>query len=239
MSLHTLFFDNLSTRHYLAAGGYDSKSKVLRLISDGDTDAIYDAARGYADGLRELFAGLDRAEAAECAVYVFAQASAVATNAGLDDWEAKRIKEGYYQSIEKTSEVDGLAELCREFIIDFTYAVRRRKDHVDYSPIIQNILTFINENLENKITVSDLAREFYCSESYISHRFRQEVGQSVSEYILQRKIVLAKMMIRQQKPIAQVAQEIGFSSQSHFSRAFRKVTGKTPLQWKKEAGRTV
>ncbi len=238
MSLHSLYFDNTSTRRYLASGGYDSKARVLRLISDGDTENIYDSARAYANGLRELFNGLEQTEAAECVVYVFAQASAVATNAGLDDWEAKRIKEGYYQSIEKTVGCGELAELCREFIIDFTYAVRRWKDHPDYSPIIQKILAYINENLESKFTVADLAREFYCSESYVSHRFRREVGQSVSEYILQRKIVLAKMLIRQQKTIAQVAQEIGFSSQSHFSRAFRRVTGKTPLQWKKDAGRT-
>lgn len=55
---------------------------------------------------------------------------------------------------------------------------------------------------------------------------------SLSEFILKEKISAAKLLIKKHIPLVQIAESLGFSSQSHFTKQFKRETGMTPNQYK-------
>jgi AraC family transcriptional regulator len=87
----------------------------------------------------------------------------------------------------------------------------------------------IRTNLTADIEVAELAGLVRLSPHYFSLVFRRAVGVSPHQYILQQRVGEARRLLTAGgMTLAEVATHLGFSDQSHFSRAFRKVTGTTP-----------
>jgi AraC family transcriptional regulator len=87
----------------------------------------------------------------------------------------------------------------------------------------------IRTNLSADIEVAELAGLVRLSPHYFSLVFRQAVGVTPHQYILQERISEAcRILGTGEMTLAELATHLGFSDQSHFSRAFRKVTGTTP-----------
>ncbi|UDL96264.1 AraC family transcriptional regulator [Lichenihabitans sp. PAMC28606] len=84
-------------------------------------------------------------------------------------------------------------------------------------------------------TVIDLAREAALSRSTFFERFRREVGIAPMEYLLGWRMALAKNLLRQEKiGVAEVAEQIGYSSASTFSTAFTRHVGIPPILYARE-----
>src|ERR1700753_3572919 len=87
----------------------------------------------------------------------------------------------------------------------------------------------IRSNLAADIEVAELAGLVRLSPHYFSLVFRQAVGVTPHQYILQARISEAcRLLTAGGMTLAELATHLGFSDQSHFSRTFRKVTGTTP-----------
>lgn len=87
----------------------------------------------------------------------------------------------------------------------------------------------VEEGLDQDLSVSDLAQEAGLSSVYFSDMFRKSIGQTPHQYLMSRRIVRAKELLRsQQASILDVALSCGFKSQQHFSRAFRQFSSMTP-----------
>lgn len=93
------------------------------------------------------------------------------------------------------------------------------------------IAAYIEENYAAHITVDDLARQFYVSNSTISHLFKQKMGISLYRYITQRRLIAAKILISQHQPMEEVARRVGFVDYSTFYRAFKQEYGISPRQF--------
>lgn len=97
-----------------------------------------------------------------------------------------------------------------------------------YDPQIDNILKFINENLNKKLSIEELAQKFYLSRYYLMHKFKEETGYTIHSYINQKKLMLAAEKIREGQEINKVVYECGFTDYSAFLRAFKKMFKKSP-----------
>jgi len=96
------------------------------------------------------------------------------------------------------------------------------------------IVTFIF-----RITLKELAEYLNLSESYLSKLFHQEMGISLSQYILDLKIEKAKNLLQYSDyNIVDIANYLSFSSQSHFIQVFQKKTGLTPHRYRTKHFRT-
>lgn len=98
---------------------------------------------------------------------------------------------------------------------------------------IQRILSYVNEHFTEPLALQPLARQFGVSVSYLSHEFTAYTGRSVYEYVLYRRVQLAKEMICAGKPLAEVAYATGFNDYSGFLRAFQKEAGQAPSAYRK------
>jgi AraC-like DNA-binding protein len=81
------------------------------------------------------------------------------------------------------------------------------------------------------VTLTDLATAVGTSPFYLTRLFRRELGIPLHQYVLRLRLAIAMERIRQgADPLSRLAFDLGFSSHSHFSAAFRRVFGITPSQ---------
>ncbi len=95
-------------------------------------------------------------------------------------------------------------------------------------------LEYIKKNLKNKICVSGLAKVANMSVSTFERKFKENIGMSPREYITQRRLSLAAMLLMKGDSVSYVSEECGFSDYSYFIMIFKKKYGLTPLEFKKE-----
>jgi AraC family transcriptional regulator len=98
---------------------------------------------------------------------------------------------------------------------------------------MQRAIEYIETNLCNDLTLSEIASTLSMSPGHFSHAFRQAVGFPPHRYVLNRRIERAKSMLRDSDlPISAIANRIGCSSPSSFSALFRRATGTTPRDYR-------
>lgn len=77
--------------------------------------------------------------------------------------------------------------------------------------------------------IDALAKSVYLTRTHLAAKFKKETGMTLSDFVLKEKIDEAKRLLRYtDKPIASIGSYLGFSSQSHFSNTFKKLSGTTP-----------
>lgn len=102
------------------------------------------------------------------------------------------------------------------------------------SSVIQRLVYYIKTNLHKKLTLHSLSEQFGFSPTYISHHFKEELGIPPMQYIIQQRILFAKYLLRAtDKPVQEIAGNVGISDWSYFTKLFREHTGTTPTEYRK------
>lgn len=92
--------------------------------------------------------------------------------------------------------------------------------------------SFIAENLGERFTLDDVARQAGVSRFHFARLFRVSTGDSPMAYLLKSRIERAKQMLLQDdRPVCEIAAALGFCDQSHLTRTFRRLTGLTPREF--------
>ncbi|MEO1593389.1 MAG: AraC family transcriptional regulator [Cyanobacteria bacterium J06632_22] len=95
------------------------------------------------------------------------------------------------------------------------------------------VLDYIDAHLGNEITLADLAQLVGMSQFHFGRLFKQSLGLSPYQYLLQQRVERAKQLLKQtDNPVAEIALECGFNSHSHLGRKFRQLTGITPKAYR-------
>ena len=102
------------------------------------------------------------------------------------------------------------------------------------STVFDSLLSFVQRNFMNDISIKEIAFACACSESTVSHLFKSKTGLSVKEYIIDLRIKQAKKLLTATDlPVFTVAELCGFSNPNYFPTAFKKHTGMTPTEYSK------
>lgn len=95
------------------------------------------------------------------------------------------------------------------------------------------VLEYINEHLDQNIKLADLAALLSISQFHFSDLFKQSIGITPHQYLLQQRIERAKqLLIESDRSILEIALLCGFNSHSHLSKQFRQLTGMTPKAYR-------
>jgi AraC family transcriptional regulator len=98
------------------------------------------------------------------------------------------------------------------------------------------VTDYIEENLPNQITLSDIAAIAGVSSAHFCRVFHKSTGVSSHGYIVRRRVELAKGLLADSKmPIAEIALAAGFGNQSHLTKHFRCMVGTTPRRFRNDA----
>ena len=99
--------------------------------------------------------------------------------------------------------------------------------------MIDDVFIYIRENLANDLTLEKLESVFYVSGEHLCRRFKEETGTSIHQYILDARLSKSQSMIRKGLSVSEIYKQCGFKSYTHFFKAFKKVYGCTPSEFKR------
>ena len=103
------------------------------------------------------------------------------------------------------------------------------------SKIPEMIRNYIDVHIREKITLEDISNNLYISKSHIERAFKKEYGVTPLTYYTNQKIAqVASMLVTTNCSLSQISQQLGFSDVKYMSKSFKKITGKTPLQYKRD-----
>jgi AraC-like DNA-binding protein len=101
---------------------------------------------------------------------------------------------------------------------------------------INKAVEYICNNIFHEMTIDEICAAIHVSKYHFCRSFRATMDMTVMDYILKTRIVMAETMLRKELcSVTEVSERCGFSSVSYFCRAFKEETGKTPLEYRKQA----
>lgn len=104
-----------------------------------------------------------------------------------------------------------------------------------YSPLIQKVINEINLHLDSTLSLKTLAAQCYISPSYLSNVFKQETGQTLTDYISRRRMErAARLLLTTNARVAIVAEEVGILDVNYFTKMFKSATGQTPTAYRRD-----
>lgn len=113
------------------------------------------------------------------------------------------------------------------------YATRSaRPMEAERPELLDRALRFMEDNLDKKVALAEVARHCFVSESTLSQLFRRKMGVSFYRCLTQRRLIAAKTLIGQDLPLETVSRRVGFSDYSTFYKAFHKEFGISPRQYR-------
>lgn len=96
---------------------------------------------------------------------------------------------------------------------------------------LQQAIDYIHSHLDQDLSLAELASIINISPTYFASLFKQSMGIAPHQYVIQQRVEQAKFMLsKTDLAIADIASKVGFSSQSHLTQQFKRLTGMTPKQ---------
>lgn len=160
-------------------------------------------------------------------------ASRAAIKGGMSAEDALSLSDEYIRKCELLSSGEQIINLQYHMVLEYTRRVERIRLGKTPSKLLMQVTNYVQHNLSKPVNVCELAKSMYISRTHLAAKFKQETGMTLTDFILIEKIEEAKRLLRySDKSLSLIADYLGFSSQSHFARAFKKYSGKTPREYR-------
>jgi len=112
--------------------------------------------------------------------------------------------------------------------------VRARLGGKELQNVMGQLQQYIDANISRRITNEELGEAMGYNPNYLNRLVLGSTGMSLHQYVLQRRLTLATaLLVATSQPVSEIAVSLGFHSTSHFSGFFKKTTGITPAQCRK------
>ena len=104
---------------------------------------------------------------------------------------------------------------------------------MSHQQIIQTLIEWIDDHIDQPLNIEAVAKKSGYSKWYLQRMFRTVMRQTLGDYILQRLLLLAAVELRTtERPIFDIAMDLGYVSQQTFSRVFRREFDRTPSDYR-------
>lgn len=160
--------------------------------------------------------------------------SRAAIRGGMDIDDAFSLSDDYIRKCELSDSVQSIANLQYRMVLDYTERVEQLRRGQHPSRFVLDVTNFILHHISEPITTEEIAKSLFMSRSRLSVKFKKETGINLIDFILEQKTEEAKRLLRySDKPLVAIGNYLAFSSQSHFSRIFKKYCGCSPNEYRK------
>ncbi|MCR5255025.1 MAG: AraC family transcriptional regulator [Acetatifactor sp.] len=114
----------------------------------------------------------------------------------------------------------------------YVYETNHPKTEKEELSLYQNLLLYIEDHLDEELSLDELAEKFYVSKFHIVHVFKEKLGLSPHQYIIKKRLEMSRAAILGGSSISEVYLMCGFKDYSSFFRAFKKEFGASPKEFR-------
>ena len=209
---------------------YQSEKAMLEMVRQGDINYFSAISRSSSLSPGVPVHGKDPLRQMKTSVRVFTTlVTRAAMEGGLSPEIAYPLGDSYIQTAEDCRDSGELSSLAHAMYHDFIYRVHQLHANPNYSHTIQKCCDYIELSLDRKIQAKDLAVLVGYTEYYLTEKFKNETGLSVSDYVRRARINRAKtLLLTTDLSVCQVAERLAFSTPNYFIHVFRELEGCTP-----------
>ena len=217
-------------------GIWMAEQEFMNMLREGNPDYLNALARSHSlsDGPR-YDTGDSLRRAKSNSIVLLTLCSRAAIEGGLNPSVAYTLNDYYMQMIEDCKNIAETATTCSTFMEDYVQRVRQEQEKTAISGQIKIACDYIAIHIKEKLSIAQLACQAGYTEYYFSHKFKNELGCSVADYIKREKIRQAKLLLSgTQMSIQEISDELSFGSRSYFSSSFQKETGLSPSEYREQ-----
>jgi len=234
--MHTEF---LNREYNISHMAYEREMAFFQSIREGDWEKVRSLFKPLANGEMGKLSEDKVRNLKYHLVITVALITRYCIEGGLEMEAAYNLSDIYIRNVDECETEVEINLLHRAIIEDYTKRMQSVRKKNNYPKAIMICMDYIYDNLHTKITLDTLAEKANLSPAYLSRMFHKEVGMTVSEYIVKKRIQAAENMLKYSKYTAsEIASYLCFSSESHFIHLFKKHTGDTPKIYQKKHFRT-
>ena len=164
-----------------------------------------------------------------------AEASRAAIRGGMDVEDALTASDAYIQQCEMMTDIHEITKLTYDVVLFYTQQVQRVRHGHYATELVRNIANYVQHHLSEPITTDQIADHLFLSRQHLSRRFTQEAGIPLATFIRNEKTEEGKRLLRYtDKSVSAIALYLGFSSQGHFAKVFKEITGMPPGEYREK-----
>lgn len=222
---------------------YDQELREFTAIELGDTEMLRKSLQEDYTGTIGTLARDKVRNMRNRGIVVITLASRAAIRGGLLPEIAFSMSDTFIQKLEDVTDTAVLLNMMHQFEFQYAEKVAELNDANSgrsaggSNPRIEQCKDYIFRHLHGKISVQDIADEVFLNPNYLSELFRQQEGITLTAFILKEKVNLTKnLLIYSPYTYSEIAAYLGFSSQSHLGKTFKKYTGLTMKQYRDRYG---
>lgn len=209
--------------------------EVLNAMSRGDAHTAYELT---AEIQKNFIRTDDSAQSERNLRYLSVQALAFFTqvllNLGISVDLAFFLLDFFNKQINALRSVNSLLAYQNHMLQVYLNQVQKHRER-NFSPPIQRAVNYVRQNTKHRLSLGQIARHAEVHPNYLSQKFSQEVGVTLSQFIgNERMSSIKSYLVETDMPLSEIAHRFNFSSNSYFSTYFKKHTHMSPSTYRKE-----
>ncbi|KAA8745403.1 helix-turn-helix domain-containing protein [Paenibacillus sp. UASWS1643] len=213
---------------------YRVEQKIWQCVKEGDKEKLLehlDTVKIEGAGLLSKKSHLRNIK--NQTIISIALATRAAMDGGLYPEIAYTMSDVTIQKVEETSELQKIYLIGDDFLFSLVDRVKESREN-SYSKAVQVCKNYIFNHIFEQISIKDLADMVHLNAVYLSQLFKKETNKPLGKYIQDEKIKEAqKLLIQSDHSVANICMLLHFNDQSYFSNIFKKYTGLSPSQYRK------
>ena len=217
---------------------YDQEVRELNSIRNGDLESFQKSIRETYSGSEGRLSENQIRQEKNIAICVITLASRAAIEGGVLPEMAFSMVDAYIMQVEKMSDIVEIRSFMRKAEQTFLERVQENKKPKVKNMLVEDTKKFIFQHLHSKIEIGNIGNEIGANTTYLSELFHKTEGITIQKYIQREKIKLAKNMLQYSEyKTEDIANYLGFCSQSYFGKVFREYENLTPNQFRQKYGK--
>lgn len=214
---------------------FEIESMILHFVESGDVDGLKNMKLQSSVIHSGTIAPNQLRQTKNIYIIMTALATRRAISSGVDADEAFQMSDLYIQTAENLNDPSAVQNLNLQMLLAFAQKVKDKLIPKTSDEALQRAIQYVLQNINCPITAAEVADHVGFSRSYFSTYFKEQLGFTLSAFILRCKLEEGKHLLQfTDKPLSVISNYLCFSSQSHFQTAFKKQYNVTPLQFRKQ-----